>query len=62
MDKVDYEQRKIVHPFIKNYTEGKTSFMDVRKFHYNILCRSEMKEQGAEILAGRVKSVSVNTI
>ena len=32
--------------------------MDLRKFHYNVLCRSEMKESGAEILAGRAKSVS----
>jgi hypothetical protein len=56
--KVSYEMRKITHDYIKNYTEGKTSFMDLRKFHYNILCRSEMKERGAEILAGRTKSVS----
>ena len=32
--------------------------MDLRKFHYNILCKSELKEQGAEILAGRAKTVS----
>jgi len=31
---------------------------DLRKFHYNVLCRSEMKELGAEILAGRTKSIS----
>ena len=58
LNKANYEQRKIAHSFIKNYTDGKTSYMDLRKFHYNILCRSEMKEQGAEILAGRAKSVS----
>ena len=55
---VSYDLRKITHDYIKNYTDGKTSFMDLRKFHYNILCRSEMKERGAEILAGRTKSVS----
>jgi hypothetical protein len=32
--------------------------MDLRKFHYNILCRSEMGETGAEVLAGRAKSIS----
>lgn len=58
LDKANYEQRKIAHSFIKNHTDGKASFMDLRKFHYNILCRSDMKEQGAEILAGRAKTVS----
>lgn len=55
---VNYEQRKIAHSFIKNYTDGKVSFMDLRKFHYNVLSRSELKERGAEVLAGRTKSVS----
>ena len=32
--------------------------MDLRKFHYNVLCRSELKESGAEVLEGRAKSVS----
>ena len=32
--------------------------MDLRKFHYNVLCRSELKESGAEVLAGRAKSIS----
>ncbi|MGD1839183.1 MAG: hypothetical protein ACPKPY_14130 [Nitrososphaeraceae archaeon] len=32
--------------------------MDLRKFHYNLLCRSEMKEICAEILAGRTKPAS----
>jgi hypothetical protein len=32
--------------------------MDLRKFHYNILCRSEMGAIGAEVLAGRAKSIS----
>lgn len=58
LEVVNYEQRKIAHSFIKNYTDGQVSFMNLRKFHYNILCRSEMREQGAEILAGRAKSVS----
>jgi len=54
----DNELRRIAHSFIKNQTDGKVSFMDLRKFHYNILCRSQLREQGAEILAGRAKSVS----
>ena len=58
LKKVHYEERKIAHNLLKNHTEGKVSFMDLRKFHYNLLCRSEMKEIGAEILAGRTKSVS----
>ena len=32
--------------------------MDLRKFNYNINVRSEMKEMGAEVLAGRAKTVS----
>jgi intergrase/recombinase len=58
LGKADYAQRKTAHSLIKNYTDGKTSLMDLRKFHYNILCRSELKEQGAEILAGRAKTIS----
>lgn len=58
LKKADYEQRKIAHSIIKTQTDGKTSFMDLRKFHYNILCRSELREQGAEVLAGRVKTIS----
>lgn len=55
---VNYKQRKIAHSFVKNYTDGQVSFMDLRKFHYNILSRSELKERGAEVLAGRTNSVS----
>ena len=33
-------------------------FMDLRKFHYNILCRSEMTASGTEVLQGRATSVS----
>ncbi|HKO65083.1 MAG TPA: integrase [Candidatus Nitrosocosmicus sp.] len=58
LDKANYEQRKIAHSFVKNYTDNESSFMDLRKFHYNILCRSGLKERGAEILAGRANSVS----
>ena len=36
--------------------------MDLRKFHYNILCRSELREQGAEILAGGLKSIGTKTL
>ena len=47
-----YEQRKAAHAILKSYTDGQISFMDLRKFHYNVLCRSEMKESGAEVLQG----------
>jgi intergrase/recombinase len=55
---VEYEQRRIAHAILKSKTNGQVSFMDMRKFHYNVLCRSEMKEAGAEVLQGRAKSVS----
>jgi intergrase/recombinase len=55
---VAYEQRKVAHGLLKSMTDGKVSFMDLRKFHYNVLCRSELKESGAEVLEGRAKSVS----
>jgi intergrase/recombinase len=58
LPKVEYEQRKIAYGLLKSHTNGKVAFMDLRKFHYNVLCRSEMKESGAEILAGRAKSIS----
>ena len=58
LDRVTKEERNIAHMMIKSNTEGKAALMDLRKFHYNILCRSEMGEVGAEVLAGRVKSVS----
>ena len=58
LPKVEYEQRKVAHALIKSRTNGVVAFKDLRKFHYNILCRSEMKESGAEVLAGRASSVS----
>jgi intergrase/recombinase len=58
LSKIEYEQRKVAHGLLKNLTDGQVSFMDLRKFHYNVLCRSEMKESGAEVLEGRSKSVS----
>lgn len=58
LPKVEYEQRKVAHALIKNHTNGAVAFKDLRKFHYNILCRSEMNEYGAEVLAGRARSVS----
>jgi intergrase/recombinase len=58
LTKVTKEERKIAHIIIKNQTEGKVTLMDLRKFHYNILCRSDMGEVGAEVLAGRAKSIS----
>jgi intergrase/recombinase len=58
LDKVTQEERRMAHSLIKSHTNGKAILMDLRKFHYNLLCRSEMGEQGAEALAGRTKSVS----
>lgn len=58
LSKVEYEQRKVAHALLKSHTEGQVAFKDLRKFHYNTLCRSEMRESGAEVLAGRAKTVS----
>jgi hypothetical protein len=58
LEKVNYVQRQTAHLLLKDYTDDKVIFMDLRKFHYNILCRSELREQGAEVLAGRTKTVS----
>ncbi len=58
LERVNYAQRQTAHTILKNYTDNKVSFMDLRKFHYNILCRSDLREQGAEVLAGRAKTVS----
>jgi hypothetical protein len=58
LPKADYELRKFAHLQIKEATNGETAFMDLRKFNYNINVRSEMKELGAEVLAGRAKTVS----
>ena len=33
---VDYEQRKVAHGLLKSISNGQVSFMDLRKFHYNI--------------------------
>jgi hypothetical protein len=52
---VDYEQRKVAYSLLKSHTDGQVAFKDLRKSHYNILCRSEMKESGA---GGGAKSVS----
>ena len=56
--RVKKEERNIAHMLIKSHSGGKATLMDLRKFHYNILCRSDMGEVGAEVLAGRSKSVS----
>ena len=58
LGKVTKEERIIAHRMIKSHTESKSTLMDLRKFHYNILCRSEMGEVGSEVLAGRAKSIS----
>ena len=55
---VNYDLRKIAHKMIKQATNGESTFMDLRKYHYNINVRSPMREMGAEILAGRAKTVS----
>jgi intergrase/recombinase len=56
--KVTKEERNIAHRMIKSHTESKATLMYLRKFHYNILCRSEMGAIGAEVLPGRAKSIS----
>lgn len=58
LSKVDYEFRKVAHLQIKQATNGEVVFIDLRKFNYNINARSEMRELGAEVLAGRAKTVS----
>ena len=58
LSKVTKEERNTTHMIIKNHTESKATLTDLRKFHYNILCRLEMGEMGAEVLAGRSKSIS----
>ena len=58
LSRVTKGERNIAHMMIKSHTAGKATLMDLRKFHYNILCRSGMGETGAEVLAGRAKSIS----
>lgn len=58
LSRVTKEERNIPHMMIKSHTQGKATLMDLRKFHYNLVCRSEMGEVGAEVLAGRAKSIS----
>lgn len=58
LEKVTAAERSAVHTLIKSHTNDAVMLMHLRKFHYNILCRSEMKEQGAEVLQGRAKSIS----
>jgi intergrase/recombinase len=58
LTRADYELRKFAHLQIKEAMNGEMTLMDLRKFNYNINVRSEMKEMGAEVLAGRAKTVS----
>jgi hypothetical protein len=58
LSNVDYEQRKVAHGLLKSITGGKVSFMDLRRFHYNMLCRSGLRESGAEVFDGRAKYIS----
>jgi intergrase/recombinase len=55
---VDYDKRKACHTLMAALTDKQVAFMDLRKYHYNVNYRSPMKEQGAEILAGRARSTS----
>ena len=55
---VDYDRRKACHTLLAALTDKQVAFMDLRKYHYNVNYRSPMKEQGAEILAGRARSTS----
>jgi hypothetical protein len=55
---VDYDRRKACHTLLAALTDKQMAFMDLRKYHYNVNYRSPMKEQGAEILAGRARSTS----
>ena len=57
LSKVNYDLRKFAHLQIKEATNG-ISFMDLREFNYDVNVRSEMKELGAEVLAGRATTVS----
>lgn len=58
LDKVTSAERNAVHMLIKSHTNDEVMLMHLRKFHYNILCRSKMGEHGAEALQGRAKSIS----
>ncbi len=58
LSKADYEFRKFAHLRLKEATNGEVALMDLRKFNYNMNARSEMKEMGAEVLAGRARSIS----
>ena len=55
---VDYNRRKACHTLLAALTDRQVAFMDLRKYHYNVNYRSPLKEQGAEILAGRARSTS----
>ena len=56
LDKVSAMERKAVHTLLMS--QSGIMLMQLRKFHYNVLCRSEMREQGGEVLQGRAKSIS----
>lgn len=55
---VDYNRRKACHTLLAALTDRQVAFMDLRKYHYNVNYHSPLKEQGAEILAGRARSTS----
>jgi intergrase/recombinase len=58
LNTVDYDRRKACHTLLAALTDKQVAFMELRKYHYNVNYRSPMKEQGAEILAGRARSTS----
>ncbi|MDF0682254.1 MAG: integrase [Candidatus Nitrosocosmicus sp.] len=56
LDKVSAMERKAVHTLLMS--QCGVMLMQLRKFHYNVLCRSEMREHGVEVFQGRAKSIS----
>ena len=58
LNTIDYDRRKACHTLLAALTDKQVAFMDLRKYHYNVNYRSPMKEQGAEILAGRARTTS----
>lgn len=58
MSRVEHQERKALHCYLMSVSKGQISLMSLRKYHYNVLARSELKEIGADVLAGRAKSIS----
>lgn len=43
LSKVSAMERKAVHTLLMSQTDGQIMLMHLRKFHYNVLCRSDLK-------------------